>query len=263
MSEKQLSHIVPADRRHGLAKCALRLLAAIAMTLAGSQAVAQSGSDGWKFTIAPYVVAAAMDGATTVQGIEADVDVPFDTILENLDMTFMGHFDMQNERWLLSSDLIYMDLEASSEPANGTTTATMQETLFEVAGGYRVTPAVTLLAGARYVDLGVGLRYAGPSLERDADASKSWVDPFVGAHVTAALGERWWLGVHGDVGGFGVGSELAWQAYANVGFRASDLVSVVAGYRVLDMDYEDDSGDDLFRYDVLTAGPQIGVAFRF
>jgi hypothetical protein len=263
MSEKQVSHIVPANHRHGLAKCALGLLAAIAMTLAGSQARAQAGSDGWEFTLAPYVVGAAMDGVTTVKGVEVDVDVPFDTILENLDMTFMGHFDMQNERWLLSSDLIYMDLEANAEFANGTTTATMQETLFEVAGGYRVTPAVTLLAGARYVDLGVGLSYAGPSLEQDADASKSWVDPFVGAHVTAALGERWWLGVHGDVGGFGVGSELAWQAYANVGFRASDLVSVVAGYRAFDVDYQDGSGDDLFRYDVLTAGPQIGVVFCF
>jgi hypothetical protein len=29
------------------------------------------------------------------------------------------------------------------------------------------------------------------------------------------------------------------------------------------MDYESGSGSTLFRYDVLTAGPQIGVAFRF
>ena len=245
------------------ARSIVGLLTATGLLLVGPHVAAQSSPGGWEFTLAPYAIAAAMDGVTAVKGIEADVDVPFDTILENLDMTFMGHFDMQNERWLLSSDLIYMDLEGDSELANGTATATVQETLFEVAGGYRVTPAVTLLAGARYVDLGIGLSYAGPSLERDADASKSWVDPFVGAHVTAALGERWWLGVHGDVGGFGVGSELAWQAYVNVGFRASDLVSVIAGYRAFDMDYEDGSGDDLFRYDVLTAGPQIGVAFRF
>ena len=245
------------------ARSIVGLLTAAGLLLVGPPAAAQSSAGGWKFTIAPYAIAAAMDGVTAVKGIEADVDVPFDTILENLDMTFMGHFDMQNERWLLSSDLIYMDLEGDSELANGTATTTVQETVFEVAGGYRVTPAVTLLAGARYVDLGLGLRYTGPNLERDVDASKSWVDPFVGAHLSLPLGEHWWLGVHGDVGGFGIGSELAWHAYANVGFRASDLVSVVVGYRALDMDYEDGSGDDLFRYDVLTAGPQIGVAFRF
>jgi hypothetical protein len=245
------------------ARSIVGLLTAAGLLLVGPPAAAQSSADGWTFTIAPYAIAAAMDGVTVVKGVEADVDIPFDTILENLDMTFMGHFDMQNERWLLSSDLIYMDLEGDSELANGTATTTVQETVFEVAGGYRVTPAVTLLAGARYVDLGLGLRYTGPNLERDVDASKSWVDPFVGANLSLPLGGRWWLGVHGDVGGFGIGSELAWHAYANVGFRASDLVSVVVGYRALDMDYEDGSGDDLFRYDVLTAGPQIGVAFRF
>jgi len=122
---------------------------------------------------------------------------------------------------------------------------------------------VTLLAGARLVDLGTGVSYAGPNLERAADASTSWVDPLVGVHVTAPLAERWWLGVHGDVGGFGVGSDLTWQAYANVGYRASDLVSIIVGYRAIDIDYREGSGNDVFRYDVLTAGPQVGIAFSF
>lgn len=244
-------------------RTSLKLLAITTLVLAGPYAAAQSSPAGWQFTFAPYAVAAAMDGAVTVKGIEAEVDVPFETIVENLDMTLMGHFDMQNERWLLSSDLIYMDLEGDAEVADGTGTATVQETLLEVAGGYRVTPAVTLLVGARWVDLGLGLRYTGPNLERVVDASKSWGDPFIGAHLAAPLSERWLLGLHGDIGGFGVGSELAWQAYANIGFRASDLISVIVGYRALDMDYEDGKGADRFAYDVLTAGPQLGVAFRF
>jgi hypothetical protein len=245
------------------ARSILALLVTSAALLVAPHAAAQSGTGGWEFTIAPYLVAAGMDGAMTVKGLEADVDVPFDTILENLDMGAMVHFDMKNDRWMLSSDLVYMDLEGSKDAAGGTATASMTETLFEVAGGYRLSPAVTLLAGARLVDLGAGLRYAGPNLEREAEASKSWVDPLVGVHVVAPLSERWWLGVHGDVGGFGVGSDLAWQAYANVGFHASDLVSVLVGYRVIDIDYQEGSGNDLFRYDVMTAGPQIGVAFRF
>ena len=239
------------------------LLLVTTVLLAGSPAGAQSGTGGWEFAIAPYLVAAGMDGTMTVKGLEADVDVPFDTILENLDMAAMVHFEMRNDRWVLSSDLVYMDLEGSTDAAAGTATASVTETLFEVAGGYRLSPAVTLLAGARLVDLGIGIRYAGPNLDREAEASKSWVDPIVGVHVTAPLSERWWLGLHGDVGGFGVGSDLAWQTYANIGFRASDLVSVVAGYRAIDIDYQEGSGHGLFRYDVLTAGPQIGVAFTF
>jgi hypothetical protein len=175
----------------------------------------------------------------------------------------MGHVDMMNERWVLSSDVIYVNLEDSVDVAQGSVTATVRQTLLEVAGGYRVSPAVALLVGARWVDLSSGLRYSGPLVEDGGDVSKSWVDPFVGAHVTAPLGERWWLGVHGDIGGFGVGSDLAWQAYADIGYRASDLVSIIFGYRAIDIDYEEGGGRDYFHYDLQIAGPQLGVVFRF
>jgi hypothetical protein len=245
------------------AKALLGSIATAVVILAGVNAAAQSGSGTWEFTIAPYLAASGMEGAMTVKGVETDVDVPFDTILENLDLALMAHFDMKNDKWVLTSDITYVDLEASSDVADGTATATVQETLLEVTGGYRVSRAVTLFAGARWVDLGSGLRYAGPSGEGEAEVSKSWVDPIFGIHLIAPLSQRWWLGVHGDVGGFGVGSDLAWQAYADIGFRASDLVSVIAGYRAIDIDYQEGSGNDLFRYDMLIAGPQIGVAFRF
>jgi hypothetical protein len=239
----------------------LSVCATTALTLVGASASAQSGPGDWQFTIAPYMVAAGMSGSIGVAGAEAEVDVPFSTILDNLDLAGMVHFDMMNERWVISSDLIFMDLEDDEAGAGGTATATMEETLFELAGGYRVSPAVTLLAGARWVDLGTGLDFSGPNV--GGDASKSWVDPFVGVQVAAPLTTRWWLGVHGDIGGFGVGSDLAWHAYADIGFRASELVSVILGYRAIDMDYEDGEGGNRFAYDVLTAGPQLGVAFRF
>ena len=245
------------------AKSILGLLATTALLLVGPNAAAQSSPDGWQFTIAPYLVAAAMDGTVGVKGQEVTLDVPFSKIWDNLHMGAMVHFDMKNDRWLLSSDLIYMNLQQSGDVANGTAEATMTETFVEVAGGYRVSKEFTLLVGARFVDLGGKLSFTGTNTDRSGSQSKSWVDPFVGAQLNVALSERWWFDLHGDVGGFGVGSDLAWQAYADVGYRASDLVSLYVGYRALDMDYESGSGSDLFRYDVLTAGPQIGVAFRF
>ena len=244
-------------------KSLLALLGAAVVTLAVPEAAAQSGSDSWEFAIVPYLVAAGMDGSMTVKGIEADVDVPFSDIIDKLDFAAMAHFEMKNEHWELSSDLFYVNLEGTDDVALGTGSATIEQTLFEVAGGYRVSPVVTLLAGARWVDLGTALRYTGQVVEGEVDEGKSWIDPFVGIHVMAPLAERWWVGARGDIGGFGIGSETAWQTYANIGFRASDLVSVILGYRAIDMDYEDGSGRDLFRYDMLIAGPQIGVAFSF
>ncbi len=244
-------------------KILLAILAATVMTLAVPQAEAQSGTDGWEFSIAPYLVAAGMDGSITVKGIEADVDVPFSDIIDNLDLALMAHFDMRNDHWALMSDLFYVDLEGSNDIALGTATVAVQQTLFEVAGGYRISPAFTLLAGARWVDLENRIRYTGEILDEDVSTGKSWIDPFVGVHLMTPLSQRWWFGARGDIGGFGVGSEMAWQAYADVGFRASKVVSIVLGYRAIDMDYEDGSGRDLFRYDMLIAGPQLAVAFSF
>ncbi len=247
----------------------LAVLAAALTTLVTPQAAAQSSSNEWQFAVAPYVWLAGIDGSMTIGGHEAgDGSVDFDNIIDSLDFAFMGHFDMRNEHWVISSDLIFMDLGGSrdyteGDDTEGTVSTGFDATLFELVGGYRVSPAVTLLAGARLVDMGMSIRWDGTLEDRRIDASKSFVDPLVGVHVFAPLSEKWWFGFRGDVGGFGVGSELTWQAYADVGFRVSHLVSILTGYHALDMNYE--SGTDVVTVDldVLVSGPQIAVAFTF
>ncbi len=239
------------------------LLTVVVTLLVVPHASAQSGGSGWQFAVAPYLWAAGMDGTMTIAFVEQDLDVPFSDIISNLDFALMGHFDMRNERWVLSSDLVFVDLGQSENLNGGTVTAGVDLTLLEAAGGYRVSSAVTLLAGARWVDMGASLGYAGEIFDDDADAGKSWIDPLVGVHVLTPLSERWWLGLRGDVGGFGVGSQLTWQAYADVGFKASDLVSIILGYHALDMDYEEGDGLNFIGLDLMVSGPQIGVVFTF
>jgi len=239
------------------------MLAAAVFVLSTSSVAAQSSSDGWQVAIAPYLWAAGMDGTVAIADQQEDIDVPFSEIIEDLKFAFMGHFDMRNARWVLSSDLVFVDLEQEDEIANGTVTAGMELTLLEVAGGYRVSPAVSLLAGARWVDMGANLRYDGEIVGEDVSADKSWIDPLIGVHVFAPLSDRWWIGLRGDVGGFGVGSELTWQTYANIGWKASDLISIVLGYHALDMDYESDDRRVPVGVDLLVSGPQLGVVFTF
>ncbi len=239
------------------------MLVVSVVTLVPQQAAAQAGSEGWQFSIAPYLWAAGMDGTMTIADQEADFDVPFGDIIKNLDLAFMGHFDMRNERWVVASDLIFVNLEDTQDLANGSVTAGIDLTLVEVVVGYRLSPAVALLAGARWVDMGGSLLYSGQIVEPAADVGKSWIDPLVGVHVLTPLSERWWFGLHGDVGGFGVGSELTWQAYADIGWKASDMVSIILGYRAIDIDYEDGDGLLYVGLDVLMSGPQLGVVFSF
>ena len=236
----------------------------VAAVLAAAVAVRPAAAeDGWKYTIAPYMMGAAMDGWIQVRGKAAEVNVPFDQIWSNLHFGAMVHFDMKNDRWLISSDLTYMDLRQDAEVRTGTGQAQVKETLFEATGGYRVSPGVALLAGARLVDLSAKLSFTGANANVSGDQSKSWVDPLVGVQLTLTFSERWWLDARLDAGGFGVGSKQAWHEYANLYYRPSDHVSVFVGYQALDMEYQTGSGSNLFRYDVLSSGPQVGVAFHF
>jgi len=243
----------------------LGLLAAAVITLVAPQAAAQSSSNEWEFAIAPYLWVAGMDGTMSIANQDLEIDVPFSDIIDNLDLALMGHFDMRNDRWVLMSDLIFVDLEDKQDLDYGTVTAGMDMTILEVAGGYRVSPAVALLAGARWVDMGASLRYGGEIAEPDADADESWIDPLVGVTVFTPLSknEKWWFGAYGDIGGFGVGSELTWEVYADIGWRASHLVSIILGYRVLDFDYESGSAPLSAELDMSVSGPQLGVVFSF
>jgi len=60
----------------------------------------------------------------------------------------------------------------------------------------------------------------------------------VGVAGEAALTERLTLGARANVGGVGVGSDLTWEARGWLAFRLLDRVSLAAGYRHLDVEYE-------------------------
>jgi opacity protein-like surface antigen len=65
--------------------------------------------------------------------------------------------------------------------------------------------------------------------------------------------------VLGDVGGFGIGSDLAWQAFGGITYEINDTWSLKAGYRAMGVDYENGS----FKLDVISHGPVVGVGIRF
>ena len=69
----------------------------------------------------------------------------------------------------------------------------------------------------------------------------------------------------GDVGGFHVGSNFAWQVFT--GFtgkcKCSDRLSWQLAYRWLDTAYETGTGFERFEYDMLVHGPVSGLTYRF
>jgi hypothetical protein len=73
------------------------------------------------------------------------------------------------------------------------------------------------------------------------------------------INDRWFLQAGGDIGGFGVNSDLIWQANTAIGYRFSENISALVGYRGLGVDYSDGG----FLVDTVAHGPAIGMTFRF
>jgi opacity protein-like surface antigen len=56
-----------------------------------------------------------------------------------------------------------------------------------------------------------------------------------------------------------VSSDLTYQIYGGIGYRFKEWFSAELGYRVLDVDYDDDG----FVYDLTMHGPMAGFRFQF
>ena len=240
--------------------------------IAGLLALGAAGplqaDDRWQHTITPYLFAAGMDGTTGVGPVTADVSLSFGDILDNLSWGAMLAYEGQKGPYSIAFDLIYMDLEADKTGPNGLISgdAQVQQTALEVDFGYDVMPRVTVFGGLRYnnLDVDVRVRGSGPlGIERKAGGSETWVDPVIGVRGEYPFAKNWSAGLRGDIGGFGVGSDFAWQVVSSITWHASERIGVTGAYRYFQQDYENGSGASFFKYDIATSGPQLGVAFTF
>lgn len=220
---------------------------------------------GWQFEVAPYLWASGVKGAVGVRGQTADVDISFRDVLENLDFALMLPAELRKGRWGVGGEVIYIKLSKSAAVARPPFTSIEFEEsqlLLELSPRYRVLArriwAVDTLAGVRFWSLDPTL-----TIEPDVEFGKrrSWADPTVGARVIADATPHWLVQVRADIGGFGIGSEFTWQGVLLGSYRISDRVAVAAGYRYLDVDYE--NTDDEFLYDVAMRGPLLGVVLTF
>jgi hypothetical protein len=217
---------------------------------------AAENTNKWSCDVTLYGLAAGMSGDVTVRGVPADLNVGFDDIVENLEFGAMGKIRLGYDRWAFTTDVVYMGLGASK---NGVS-MDFDQWVVEPSLSYRVTKSIELLAGARYNNLSGQI--TGP-FGRIPSGTQEWWDPIVGADVGLPLGKSFRFNLRGDVGGFGVGSDVAWQVFPYVGWQFAAWGSLQAGYRWVYADYETGSGASLFRYDMLTQGAQIGVTFHF
>jgi opacity protein-like surface antigen len=220
----------------------------------------------WKHELAPYLWGSAMEGTVGIGDVTAETEMSFSDILDDLEFGFMGTYRATRDRYSITVDAIYMGLGATEEGPAGVLKADidLDQVGLEADLGYALNDRFTLLGGLRYVSLDADLRVTGPlGNELSASEGQDWVDPVVGAIYAWPFAEEWALNLRGDIGGFGIGSDFAWQGVATLRWQFSPRTALAIAYRYLDMDYEDGKGSNYFKYDVATSGPAMGVVFTF
>lgn len=264
----------------GVCRSFAAVVGLIGFLAAGPAAAGSPISDELEVSVTPYMWFLDLDGNATVKGQKADVDVGFSDIWDNLNIGAMFEGEVRKGRIGVYGNIIYADLEATNT-VDATKIQADATTVWAGLGAYyRLGPwnldstqgsgsgphlIVDPYAGIRYtyLDLDLDVKGGGASFSGDQD----WVDPIIGFRSIWQFNPRWSFTTVSDIGGFGVGSKLTWQAAGLVGYQFSLFNTgdsrLLFGYRALSQDYESGSGANKFEWDVIAHGPMTGLAIRF
>jgi hypothetical protein len=258
----------------------------------------------WRFGITSYGWAINIAGSLTARGQTVDVNASFIDLVQKSDslLAWMSYFEADKGRVGFYGDLVWTRLGFSRSTAayrnplpglqlSATANAALVTDLViaEIGGLYEVHrwpgsdgsfTAVDALLGFRYwnstasvsVDALATANYAplGLSASRQFGVSLSntmqWVDPLVGLRLRHQFTPHQNIMVRGDIGGFGLGSQLTWQALGVYSYEwQADRVRIAAvvGYRAIGVNYSAGSGFDANGLNLVFHGPVIGIGLRF
>lgn len=259
-----------------LSRIALSLVVALPMLLgsaAAQEAPAVSApQQDLSFAVTPYLWIAGISGTVSTpfsRTPDRTVEASFGDTLSNLSgLAFMGSAEMRYGRFGLLADFLTLSVESD--------VSTPRDRLFAGGKGRFSTTMGSVIAAWRpwedasnALDLGAGFRpwsvstrlnlHEGLLAARTLRASANWVDPVLALRYSHRFTDRWSATFYGDVGGFGAGSQLTWQLLGTVDYRATNAISVRAGYRHMQVEH-DRRGTDL---DIGLSGPIMAVTFRF
>ncbi len=213
----------------------------------------------------PYLWLAGIKGTVGVGTFTTDIDPGFSDILNSLNFGFMGSFQAKKNKFILATDLMYLNVE-KTKSTGGTLFSSLNVNtktfMLSPVAGYRLASkegaGLDAIVGIRYWHMSTRLE-ATPALlpGRVAESSRNWVDVIGGLRGHMHLTRMFSVLGRGDFGGGG--SDYAYQLFGGVGLDVSRKVTLIAGYRNLYVKYTKDN----FLFDGSIRGLLLGASFRF
>ena len=227
---------------------------------------------GWDFRLSPYGWFAGFEGdvATIPGGDVIPIEISSSDALSDTEVSLAGIFEGKKGKHGFLIDFMYSDMQSSTplvEEINLSLDSISKTTLFSAAYIYEVynngQSVIDAYLGARYWEIDTHLAFGGGLgflAGKSIDHAESWVDPLIGIKGRTTLGDtKFYVAGGATIGGFGVGSDLFYDLNANLGYQWSESIGTTLGYRMYDLDYENDG----FVYDVRQEGWIIGLTWAF
>lgn len=210
---------------------------------------------------------AGLSGDFGVAGVVIHPDVDFTQILSHLDMIATGSVYGRHDRWEFSADGLYLKLSTTAD-ARGVlfdgARASLKQAFAEWFLGYRLINCesgfLSVAVGGRFNYMQGSFRPFGARLaSRSVDAEGSWVDPVLAVSGKVHLWKPVSLWAKGDIGGFGVASDFAWQVQGGLEVQMTRSIYSAVGWRYMKYDYT--SGGFTNKTDL--NGPYIETGIKF
>lgn len=194
-------------------------------------------------------------------------------IMNNTDTTILGgELEFGKGKWFASVAALWQQSQAESGSATRGADVTFTETAVNPIIGYQLYR--TSFGGDMGLSIAptVGIYYNKVKVEVDGnspglgnfkeDKDIDWVDPMVGARAYLALTKKLGVAAGGQIGGFGVGTELQYIVAGNLVYNFTHWLAVSAGYRYWYFRYEDD-GALFSRIEQTLQGPAVGLQLKY
>ena len=255
------------------------------LSVCGMSSVAQANDDGtgWKYFAGAYLSGTAIDAKATAPtpggDMETQIDAEFSDLLENLEYGLSGLFIARRGKVSINLDVLFIGLKIEENSSLPTippagTTQTLQADIdidmreHEFYVGYAAFdsyPDLELITGIRYIDQDISIKLTTDKGQQKFNIGDSWIDPFIGLRYYAPIADKWNLYLRGDIGGFGVGSDLAWRTDLGVTYRIDKNWEAAFFYKVLDMDYETGTSGtpSIYKWDGTESGLTLGIGYYF
>ena len=95
------------------------VLTAIMLIATPLQAQAEESilSKNWQFDAQIYIWASDFSGEMDTPLGDVPFDIPFSTLVDNLKMGFYGSFEARKQKWLIFTDVVYLNIETDHADA--------------------------------------------------------------------------------------------------------------------------------------------------